>query len=196
MPHFSDVRARPLLDASGERLGRLEDLAAQAGERVPAVRWAMIGTPDGERVVPWADIAIEPAHARLRRRLSSIAPVPLPDGAVRLGDLLDRRGIDTSSGRPAVVNDIELEEAAGELRILAAEVGWRGLLRRIGVEGLALALTAGRLPRRLVPWHQLDLEAEHHPRDGEVDDQAGPVHERGDEGSGHDGRIEPQPVQH
>ena len=34
------------------------------------------------------------------------------------------------------VNDLQLEETAGQLRLVGADVGLRGLLRRVGAEGL------------------------------------------------------------
>lgn len=153
MPYLSDIHHRRVLDAGGDSIGRLRDVAVIPDEQIPAVRWAILGTRDGERVVRWADLAIEPAHLRLRRRLESIAPEALPAAAVRLGrDLLDQ---DLAAGR---VTDLHLEETGGQLRLLGADVGWAGLLRRIGIERpvAVLARLVGRpLPRRIVAWSEV-----------------------------------------
>jgi len=147
-----------VLDAGGDAVGRLTDLAVVPGEQLPVVRWAVIATGAGERVVRWRDLAIEPAHLRLRRRLEGIPPEALPGEALRLASVLDADA--TAGGAAVKVNDLRLEETAGELRLLGADVGWRGLWRRIGLEGAALlvARLAGRRPAEtLVPWHELAL---------------------------------------
>ncbi|MBI2983071.1 MAG: hypothetical protein HYY42_02625 [Chloroflexi bacterium] len=58
------------------------------------------------------------------------------------------------------MTDLQLEESAGQLRLLGADVGYRGLLRRIGIEGPVdgIARLVGRpLPRRIVAWGDVRL---------------------------------------
>jgi sporulation protein YlmC with PRC-barrel domain len=164
VPYLSDLRQRAVLDAGGSGIGRLKDLAIVPREAYPSVRWAIVASGSGERVLRWSDIAIEPAHVRLRARLASLAPEALPTDAMRLGrDLLDRRIVDAEGGRVHQVSDLQLEEMGRELRLVGADVGWGGLLRRIGIEGLVGGV-AGALRRplrsRVVPWARVDLEAE------------------------------------
>jgi sporulation protein YlmC with PRC-barrel domain len=158
--YLSEIRHRRVLDAGGDAIGRLRDVAVLPREHLPVVDWAILGAVEGERVVRWRDVAVEPAHVRLRRRLESLAPESLPAGALRLGDLLDRRIGDTRSAGVVRVNDLQLEESGGQLRLVAVDVSARGLLRRIGIEGLAVALVrvVGRsLRRQDVPWSAVDL---------------------------------------
>ena len=156
MPYLSDLQHRRVLDAGGDQLGHLRDLAVMPSERIPAVQWAILATRDGERVLRWSDLAIEPAHVRLRRRQRFRRKALEPAGAVRLGrDLLDQDIVDGATLAARKVSDLQLEESAGQLRLLGADVGYRGLLRRIGIEGpiAAVAGALGRpLPRRVVAW--------------------------------------------
>lgn len=153
VPYLSEIQHRRVLDAGGDAVGRLRDVAVMPGEQFPAVRWAILATRQGERVVPWTDLAIEPAHLRLRRRLEGIAPETLPAAAMRLGrELLDQ---DVGAGR---VTDLRLEDSGGQLRLLGADVGWAGLLRRMGIEGPVAALSRlARRPlrRRVVAWSEV-----------------------------------------
>ncbi|MBI2323754.1 MAG: hypothetical protein HYU87_02150 [Chloroflexi bacterium] len=161
MPYLSDIQHRRVLDAGGDHLGHLRDLAVMPGERIPAVQWAILATGDGERVLRWSDLAIEPAHVRLRRRLEGLPPEALPAGVLRLGrDLLDQDIVDAATATTGKVTDLQLEESAGQLRLLGADVGYRGLLRRIGIEGPVdgIARLVGRpLPRRIVAWGDVRL---------------------------------------
>ena len=161
VPYLSDLRQRTVLDAGGNGIGKLKDLAVLPHEAVPSVQWAIVATDAGERVLRWSDIAIEPAHVRLRKRLAGLAPETLPSDALRLGrDLLDKRIVDTDAGAIAQVSDLQLEEMGRELRLVGADVGWRGLLRRIGIETpVARVATALRRPlaSRVVPWVRVEL---------------------------------------
>lgn len=163
MPFLSELAHRRVLDAGGDQIGHLRDLAARPHDHIPPVLWAIVATRDGERVVRWSDVAIEPAHVRLRRRLESLAPESLPADCVRLvRDLLDQEIHDRGGAALGRVTDVQLEETAGQLRLLGADLAYRGLLRRIGIEAPigALARLVGRpLASRIVPWSEVRLRA-------------------------------------
>ncbi len=160
MPYLSDIQHRRVLDAGGDEIGHLTDLAILPKEQFPVVQWAILGTRAGERVVRWGDLAIEPAHLRLRRRLESLAPEVLPPEALHLGrDLLDKQIVDTHGAKVVRVNDLQLEETGGQLRLVGADVGLRGLVRRVGAENIAERIAGvfgQRMPRGIIPWHLVE----------------------------------------
>ncbi len=160
VPYLSDIQHRRVLDAGGDEIGHLTDLAVLPKEQFPVVQWAILGTHGGERVVRWGDLAIEPAHLRLRRRLESIPPEMLPPEALHLGrDLLDKQIVDTHGAKVVRVNDLQLEETGGQLRLVGADVGLRGLVRRVGAEGIAekvAGVFGQRMPRGIIPWHLVE----------------------------------------
>lgn len=159
MPYLSDLLRRRIIDPSGTAVASLRDIAILPGEEYPIARWAILGTPDGERVLEWEVLVIEPAHLRFKRRTQLSRPSVLPEGLVRLRERYLDRPI-ARDGRRAVVNDLLLEEGGGYLRLVGAEIGARGLMRRLGIEGLAGALVrlAGRrLERGLVQWPEVRL---------------------------------------
>jgi hypothetical protein len=163
VPYLSEFQHRRVLDAGGDAVGHLRDVAVIPTERMPVVRWAVLAVPDGERVVRWGDIAIEPAHVRLRRRLESLAPEALPAGAIRLGrDVLDQpvASGDGDARAPERATDVQLEEAAGQLRLVGVDLSARGLWRRIGIDRAMSAVSrlVGRSARdRVVPWGDVRL---------------------------------------
>src|SRR5438046_4182763 len=136
MPSLSEIQHRPVVDTRGEKVGRLEDLAVLPREQFPPVQWGILATAQGERVVRWSDLAVELAQLRLRRGLDSVGSEALPPEALRLGrDVLDKQIVDTHGAKVVRVNDLQLEETGGQLRLVGADVGVRGLVRRIGAEG-------------------------------------------------------------
>jgi magnesium transporter len=160
MPYLSEIQHRRVLGPGGDEVGRLLDVAVMPREQFPVVQWGILGTGGGERVIRWSDAVIEPAHVRLRQRLDRIAPESLPADALRLGrDLLDKQIVDTHGAKVVRVNDLQLEETSGQLRLVGADVGVRGLMRRVGAEGVAervVGLVGRRLPRGIIPWHLVE----------------------------------------
>src|SRR5438046_8980699 len=109
---------------------------------------------------------MEIGHLRLRSRLDATPEATLPPEALRLArDLLDKQIVDTHGAKVVRVNDLQLSEVDGQLRLVGADVGLRGLLRRVGAESVAerVAGVAGRpLPRGIIPRHLVQpLEAAH-----------------------------------
>ena len=157
VPYLSDIQNRKVLGPSGDEIGKLVDIAVVPSAQFPPVQWAILETRTGEHAIRWSDLASEVGHYRVRVALDEIVKAGLPDDALRLGrDLMDKQIVDTTGAKIVRVNDLQLEEAAGQLRLVGADVGLRGLLRRVGAEGLAegIAGAVGRkLPKGIIPWN-------------------------------------------
>ncbi len=160
MPYLSEIQHRRVIEPNGNEVGTLKDLAVVPQGQFPAVQWAILATGDGEQVVKWADMAQEIGHLRLRGRREGMQMVTLPPDALRLSrDLLDKQIVDTHGAKVVRVNDLQLSEVDGQLRLVGADVGLRGLLRRVGAESLAervLGLAGRKLPRGIIPWHLVE----------------------------------------
>jgi CBS domain-containing protein/sporulation protein YlmC with PRC-barrel domain len=160
MPYLSEIQHRRVIEPNGNEVGTLKDLAVVPQGQFPAVQWAILATREGEQVVKWADMAQEIGHLRLRGRREGMQTVTLPPEALRLSrDLLDKQIVDTHGAKVVRVNDLQLSEVDGQLRLVGADVGLRGLLRRVGAESLAervLGVAGRKLPRGIIPWHLVE----------------------------------------
>ena len=160
VPYLSDIQHRRVIEPNGTEVAKLADLAVVPQGQFPAVQWAILATPEGERVVRWNELAQEIGHLRLRGRLATIADAQLPQEALRLSrDLMDKQVVDTHGAKVVRVNDLQLSEVDGQLRLVGADVGLRGLLRRVGAEGLAervVGFAGQKLPRGIIPWHLVE----------------------------------------
>ncbi len=160
MPYLSEIQHRRVIEPNGNEVGTLKDLAVVPQGQFPAIQWAILATGAGERVLRWSDLAQEIGHLRLRARLDSLQDAALPPEALRLArDLLDKQVVDTHGAKIVRVNDLQLSDVDGQLRLVGADVGLRGLLRRVGAEPLAerVVRIAGRkLPRGIIPWHLVE----------------------------------------
>lgn len=162
MPYLSEIQHRRVVDREGAVVGKLVDVAIIPKEQFPAVQWAVVGGPGGERTLRWADLEAAGNQYRLAEGAQDAAELPLE--ALRLArDLLDKQIVDTHGAKVVRVNDLQLDNTGGQLRLVGADVGLRGLLRRVGGERVAerVAGVVGRkLPRGIIPWHLVEpLEA-------------------------------------
>lgn len=78
------------------------------------------------------------------------------DDALHLvADLFDRQIVDTDGRKVVRINDLEVANVNGTLRVVAADVGLAGLLRRLGLRSVArrfLPKVHESLPRALIAW--------------------------------------------
>jgi CBS domain-containing protein/sporulation protein YlmC with PRC-barrel domain len=160
MPYLSEIQRSKVVDPAGTEIGRLADVAVIPKEQFPAVQWAIVRSSDGERIVRWADLERTDGHYRLRENAVPPAAGELPPEALRLGrDLLDKQIVDTHGAKVVRVNDLQLDDKGGQLRLVGADVGLRGLLRRVGGERAAervVGVVGRKLPRGIIPWHLVE----------------------------------------
>jgi CBS domain-containing protein len=160
VPYLSDIQHRRVIEPNGSEVAKLSDLAVVPQGQFPAVQWAILATPGGERVIRWSELAQEIGHLRLRKGLATLTDASLPQEALRLSrDLMDKQVVDTHGAKVVRVNDLQLSEVDGQLRLVGADVGLRGLLRRVGAENLAervVGLAGQKLPRGIIPWHLVE----------------------------------------
>ncbi|HET9595771.1 MAG TPA: CBS domain-containing protein [Anaeromyxobacteraceae bacterium] len=148
---FSTLLRAPVLDASRAPVGRLVDLAASTGEPYPPVETLFVRSGRARTMMaPWTAVDRVEGGALLLRPGTALEPAPerLPPDRLRLaGELLDRQIVDVEDAKLVRVNDLHFLDVKGQLRIAHVDVGFRGLVRRMGweraVDGLVRALRPG-----------------------------------------------------
>lgn len=154
----SEVCGKPVLDQTGEEIGKLKDIVIGAGETFPAVT-ALVA--EGRRetfVLSWDIINL------FNRRVISVnaysrnlaASAVSPTDILVCRDILDKQIVDINGAKLVRVNDLELSGVKGKLSLVAADAGLRGILRRLGIEKRGekiLSLFRYHLPHKLIAWH-------------------------------------------
>lgn len=164
MAYMSELMGKPVVDVDGERIGRLQDIIAsvQGGMPHPAVVALVVKRPHGALLVPFSAVVVLTAPAiALSKRLEEIAPYRASEHDLHLArDVLDKQIIDTNGMRVVRVNDLELARVNGHFYVANVDIGGLGLLRRLGLTGLAHRL-AGRFGRKTPPgvisWDGVEL---------------------------------------
>ena len=160
--YLYDLLTITVADRDGKPVGRVNDIAVRPGEVFPVVTKLLLKCR-GKRepvVVPWGVVRSVSAEAlTLNLPWREVQPSRMEEGEVLLKDsVLDKQIVDVQGRRVVKVNDLKLGSVQGQVRLVAADVGTRGLLRRLGLEGPALRLWGwfGRRPHeRLISWEHL-----------------------------------------
>ena len=161
MLYLSQAIGRPVLDANGEPIGKVADLIVAVGDRYPPVTGLVVLTDRRRIFLPWSSVDhLDASGARLRTQTIDIGKFQQrPNEILLRADLMDKQIVDIDGRKVVRVNDLRLDEIEGKLHLVAVDVGAAGLLRRLGVERgwrtIARNLKRG-VPERYIDWEDVD----------------------------------------
>ncbi len=167
--YVSAVLGRPVIDPSGAALGRLDDLRLVPGETLPVVSGLFIRSAGERRFIPWRAVNLfTPVVVSADPDAVGRAGEPAEDAPdIRLRrDILDRQIVDVDGAKVVRVNDLKLATRGASLLVAAADVGLRGMARRLGqlrFWNWLAGLFGAKLPSREIDWRfvaQLDANAD------------------------------------
>jgi CBS domain-containing protein/sporulation protein YlmC with PRC-barrel domain len=162
----SELFGGPVVDRVQENIGRVKDIIITLGESFPRVTGLLITTGEEkkeDKVLLIGEIDLIGRQFVSTRTTKDRVPLTsLREGEVLLSrDVMDQQVVDLDGARVIRVNDLQLAKVDQDVRLIAADVGVKGMLRRLGMEKLASWLV-GRfgksIPEQLIGWdHVQDL---------------------------------------
>jgi hypothetical protein len=160
--HLSSVVKRPLVDATGDRLGRVQDLVARMeGSPHPPVVGLVVSIGGRDLFVPIRKVAaFESGRVRFEGQRVDLRRFERRPGELLLArDLLARHLINFVGGRLIRANDIVLARVGGTWEVVAVDPSSRSVLRR-----LVPWVRRGRSsPGSLVDWASIEPFVAHVP---------------------------------
>jgi CBS domain-containing protein len=151
MLYLSQVLGRPIRDLEGERVATVKDVIVRLGEDDHPPVMGLVAR-FGRReffLSRWRITELNEQGARLNSDKLNLRPFVRRDGEVLLArDVLDKQLIDVDGKRVVRVNDVQLIEAAGDLRVTGADVSLQGLYRRLAPGGFF----GTRKPVEVLDW--------------------------------------------
>jgi CBS domain-containing protein len=170
MVFLSEFLGAEVVDVEQRRVGRVRDVTATVIEPYPVVTGIVLSRRRGQ-ALPWATVrTFAGREVALRPGTGGSDAVGVNPHDIWLGrDVLDKQVIDTDGRRVVRVNDLQLVESGGKMLLVGADIGIRGVLRRLGLEGFGkslLRLFRRDLPMVLVSWDVVQpLQGESGPAD-------------------------------
>ena len=159
--YVSAVLHKRVINEAGTVLGKLWDLVMAPAEPLPAVTELLIKSGKTVYAVPWQRVLLfNQVVVSISGGLSTLQPYqPQAGTSLVKRDVLDKQIVDVNGAKVVRVNDVKLIPCQGSLTIFSADVGLRGLLRRLGYEQFLHRLVKD-LPHQEIGWHFVNsLEA-------------------------------------
>ncbi len=138
-------------------IGKVADFLVNHPDDVfPKIDGFIIKTSQGARFAPIATVeAIDPSGVVSLSETPKEPAPPEADALFLIADLLDKQIVDVDGRKVVRINDLEIARAGGGMRVVAADVGVSGLLRRLGLKSFGKRFTPGiyrRIPRAMIAW--------------------------------------------
>src|ERR1700694_308440 len=160
---LTQVVGSPLLNPSGERLGRVQDLIVRlADSGYPPVTGLKVKVGGRDVFVDAKLLAkLAPNDTRLGAQTRDLRRFERRPGEVLLGeDILDRRLINVAAGRAMNANDLALAQIDDQWRLIGVDPSPRGVLRRLLPQPMR---RKKRRPAPLVNWNDIQPFVGHVP---------------------------------
>ncbi len=159
--HLSQLLNAPVYAASGERIGRVSEIAASGDDdQLPLLSSLCISTHSGSLWAPLDACELRPGSVRLKQDVDVVGRPEPPDGAILMHrDLLDKQIVDVHDHRVVRVNDVWLAPLRSGWGVVGVEADLRSLMRRIGAETLLSRLTRAlhiRPDARIIRWQDVE----------------------------------------
>ena len=155
--YFSLILGSRVYSQSGRPIGKLKDLVVDVNSVRPKVVAVSLRTTKGVIIVDYSCFRVEKLGGQFKLQCSELKEYNL-DGKRTFylaKNILDRQIIDMDGRKLVRVNDLRLAIIANGTFLVAADVGFEGLLRRLGVAKPlkeAMKRIGVTLPSHLILW--------------------------------------------
>jgi magnesium transporter len=158
---LSEILGQPILGPEGRSVGKIMDLVATLAEPYPIVTDALLSSEEGRKTAMFYRFPIIEkrqlpfkAHSVCSDNFRSPT---LRDNELLLKEaLLDKQIVDTHGAKVLRVNDLQFLTARHSLHLIHVDVGFRGLMRRSGLEKAVDFFLHGLfdydLPNQFISW--------------------------------------------
>lgn len=142
---FSKILYKNLHNITGSVIGKLNDLILDFNSPKPTVK--AIEVKIGRRLSYISSDFLEiynddNENYFIKLNTNSINVMPLPENEFFLArDFLDKQIVDINGKKVERINDVRIGIISGKWTVVAVDIGFRGLLRRLGVEYPAILVS-------------------------------------------------------
>ena len=160
---FSDFLNRKVYLSSGKKAGKVVDLITERGDPYPMILGIVIQSKGKKFFLSWEKmLQIEPQIALSEENLLDLTNFLASKDAVLLRDeVMDKQIVDTYGAKVVRVNDLHFLKVESRLRLVHVDVGFRGLMRRVGWERstdrVLEWLFSYKLPNQFISWKYVQL---------------------------------------
>jgi len=137
---FTEIVKRDVVDRRGRYIGHPYDFTASFDESYPRITSLIIARGTIKKIfyrVPWKDVYMGRERFQIKVPLDQLGPSNVYEekkhATLRRG-ILDQQVVDTFNRKIVRVNDLHFLCVDNDLRLAHVDIGFRGLVRRLGWE--------------------------------------------------------------
>jgi magnesium transporter len=151
--YLSAVLNKPLTNGAGQMLGKVCDLAITPSDEFPVVSQVLLKRKGMTYAVGWDRVVLfNPAVISVSSSEDELSPYSESGGEIHVKrDILDKQIVDVNGAKVVRVNDLKLGRHKDALCLMSVDVGFRGLLRRLGYEKF-WGIFQRDIPEREISW--------------------------------------------
>ena len=152
--YLSPIIGKPVYAESGEELGRLEDLVVDVAAVRPRIVGVRLRTDEGLQIFECDLLTVSRANNQYRLEIKNARSnqTMLEKHWLAVRDIWDNQIVDIDDKKVRRVNDLRLAQLSTGTYIVAVDVGFGGLLRRLGISNF-IRFFLGRQPHSdMILW--------------------------------------------
>lgn len=155
--YLSEILKKPVLDGTGKKIGRLKDAIVSSEVSYPIIKAIIVDKDDKKTVnIPYNYIDSIGNETKLKTNLDEIKEYKIQNLDIRLlEDVLDRQVVDIEDKKVRRVNDINISRSHGYYHIIGVDIGFYGILKRLGLEKIAKPLHV-KSNENIIAWEDID----------------------------------------
>ena len=161
--YASELLGGPVIDRFEDKIGRVEDIVIEPQDQFPKVTGLVLRSSGGrhKKVLLLPEInLIGRKFISTRAGIKETPFAELREGSVLVKrDLMDKQIVDIHGSKVVRVNDLKIAKIGEEVRLIAADVGVKGVLRRLKLEQLASLLLSFfniKMKEDLIGWNYVE----------------------------------------
>jgi magnesium transporter len=160
---FSLFLGRNVVDRNGRVLGKLKDFSIRPGESLLEVSGIVYGEGllsdvlGHDVFVGMANVASIDSSIILKVAMEDIPPGRLSDNEMLVRDtILDKQIVDIDDLKVVRANDVLLAWIKGSLCLVGVDVGFNGIMRRLGLLWVPKKLNLFKFPEHIISWSYIE----------------------------------------
>ncbi len=155
--YLSEIIKKPVFDGTGKKIGRLKDAIVSSEVSYPIIKAIIVDKTDKKTItIPYNYIDSIGKETNLKTSLDEIVEYKIQNQDIRLWeDVLDRQVVDIEDKKVRRVNDIKISRSNGYYHIIGVDIGFYGILKRLGLESIAKPMRV-KSNENIIAWADID----------------------------------------
>jgi len=159
----SELRGVPVVDRLQDQIGDIRDFVLTVGDVFPKVTGLLVRVREKKEdlIILMGEIDLIGKQFVVTKSIGDriVYTKPRPSELFLWQDLIDTQIVDTEGARVIRVNDLKLGKIGQDVRLIAVDVGFKGLLRRLGWRrffDFVFAIFHKKVPDALIGWDHVE----------------------------------------